>query len=136
MERTHGPNDPQALFDDGRNGGPEPLGRRVAGTGHAKSAQAQHARIQARYALLEMEAAGIKAAKGGFAPTRDQRLTPHFPSVDGARFCPDESRRVRSVTSFGAAKTQSPIPTAAAPAEATAHLPVGSLNRIRSWSRA
>ena len=39
-------------------------------------------------------------------------------------------------TLSGAAKTQRPIPRAAAPAEATAHRPVRSLNRTRSWSRA
>jgi hypothetical protein len=50
--------------------------------------------------LHPVEAAGIEAAKGGSAFSRDQRPTPRFPSENGAPICPGESRRVRSIWSF------------------------------------
>jgi hypothetical protein len=50
--------------------------------------------------LFGMEAAGIEPAKGGSAPTRDQRHIPRFPSENGAPICPGESMRVRSIWSF------------------------------------
>ena len=52
------------------------------------------------FKALIRQAAGIEAAKGGSASTRDQRPTPHFPSENGAHICPGESMRVRSIWSF------------------------------------